>query len=155
MRKTLTALAGALVLTAAPALAGEHGGCKASTQDCLNHLVKKLEARGWVGIELKPLENGRYAVQAVIDESPAAAAGLKPGDVLVAAEGLRYGEASEAEWSQLMDGWTAGRTVTYGIERDGRERAVKVRLAEMPPRVRFQMIGAHMLEHAQVAQAVN
>jgi C-terminal processing protease CtpA/Prc len=155
MKKTFAALLGALVLTATPVLAGEGHGCSAPTQDCLDHMAKSLQTRGWVGVHLEPADEGRMRIVKVIDESPAEAAGLMKGDVLVSAEGLRYGKASEEEWGELMKGWTPGRTITYGIHRDGEARKLRLKLAEMPPQVRYQMVGHHMMEHAKVAQAVN
>ncbi len=155
MKKTIAALVGALVLISTPVLAGEKHGCSASTQDCLDHVAKKLEGRGWVGVELEPLEGGRMAVLRVVEDSPAEAAGLMKGDVLVAAEGLKYGKADKEEWSALMEGWTPGRTVTYKIQRDGTPRKLRLTLGELPPQVRYQMVGHHMVQHARVAKAVN
>ena len=155
MKKTLAVLLGALVLTATPVLAGEGHGCSAPTQKCLDYMAKNLETRGWVGVQLEPLENGRMKIVKVVEESPAEAAGLMKGDVLVAAEGLKYGKSSDEEWSELMKGWTPGRTVTYKISRAGTTQKLRLKLGELPPQVRYQMVGHHMMEHAKVAQAVN
>lgn len=155
MNKSLVALLGALVLTATPVLAGEGHGCSGQTQECLDYMAKNLQNRGWVGVQLEPLENGRMKIVQVVEDSPAEAAGLQNGDVLVSAEGLKYGKTSDEEWGELMKGWTPGRTVTYGIHRDGTPQKLRLKLAELPPQVRYQMVGHHMMEHAKIAQAVN
>ena len=41
-----------MMALSAPAMAGEASKCSASTQDCLNHMAKNLNNRGWVGIEM-------------------------------------------------------------------------------------------------------
>lgn len=157
MRKifSVAGLAAALVLTALPALAGEGKGCSYPTQECLDGLAKNLASRGWVGVELERQENGTMKVRRVVEESPAEAAGLQVGDVLLAAQGLEYGKATEEEWGALMGNWGPGQAVSYRIERDGDTRMIDLKLGEMPPRVRAAILGAHMIEHAKVAQAVN
>ena len=56
-------------------------------------MVEKIRKKGWVGIELDHGEaNGNYpTVTNVIGGSPAQAAGLRPGDVLLAVDGLDHG----------------------------------------------------------------
>ena len=41
-----------MMVVTAPAMAGDASKCTASTQDCLNHMAKNLNNRGWVGIEM-------------------------------------------------------------------------------------------------------
>ena len=138
-----------------PAGTGEGLGCSAPTQDCLDKMAKGLENRGRVGVQMEPLENGRMKIVKVVDDSPAEAARLMKGDVLVSTEGLKYGRSDSEEWGELMGSWPPGRTVTYKIHRDGSAQKLRLTLGEMPPQVRYQMVGHHVMEHAKVAQAVN
>ena len=106
-------------------------------------------------MELERLENGTMKVRRVVEESPAQAAGLQVGDVLLAAQGVEYGKATEEEWSQVMKHWGPGQAVSYRIQRDGETMMIDLKLGEMPDQVRAAILGAHMIEHAKVAQAVN
>jgi hypothetical protein len=45
-----------------------------------------------------------------------------------------------------------GNTVTYTVERNGSPRDLTVVLAKVPEDVLAQWVGAHMLEHAKVAE---
>ena len=155
MRKIVLGVAALLTLVTLPALAGEKGHCSYPTQECLDHMAKALASRGWVGIELERLEDGTMKVRRVVEESPAEAAGLRVGDVLVAAQGVDYRTATEEDWAQVMKHWGPGQNVSYKIERDGKARMIDLKLGEMPDQVRAAILGAHMIEHAKVAQAVN
>jgi len=73
------------VIAVLPAFAGgDHGKCKYSTQDCLDHMAIKMKSSGWVGVELDTEVAEGYAVTKVFPGSPAEAAGIQAGDVLVA-----------------------------------------------------------------------
>ena len=84
-----------IVSVAAPAFAGDHAKkCGDDTQACLNKMVAKLKARGWVGVELDKSEKkeGAYVVSMVNPDSPAMKAGIKTGDILVAMNGIPLGD---------------------------------------------------------------
>jgi len=53
------------------------------TNPCLSQREKVEPKRGMVGIQLSRNENGQYLVQKVFSNSPAQAAGLKQGDLLL------------------------------------------------------------------------
>lgn len=152
MKKVLLAsvLMAALV---APAIAGDYK-CTAGTQECLNMMAEKLQNKGWVGIELdRDEETGALSVTLVVEESPAQAAGFKPGDTLVAVNGLVFGEASEEDLEEAWSAMTPGKEVVYTVSRNGRETQIDVVLAKLPDDVMAQWIGRHMLDHATVATA--
>ncbi|MDQ6728818.1 MAG: trypsin-like peptidase domain-containing protein [Actinomycetota bacterium] len=69
-------------------------------------------------------------IAAVIEDSPAQAAGLRPGDVLVELDGEPIGDAGALQ--RLMVGERIGRSVVARIIRDGRERLRTVVLDELP-----------------------
>ena len=58
------------------ALAGDKHPCKAGTQECLDKMIAKIQAKGWLGVETEQLENGRWQITKVYDDSPAQAAGF-------------------------------------------------------------------------------
>ncbi len=69
-------------------------------------------------------------IATVIEGSPAQAAGLRPGDVLVELDGEPIGDAGALQ--RLMVGERIGRSVVARIIRDGRERLRTVVLDELP-----------------------
>ncbi len=146
-------LAGA-ALAALPALAGEHGKCTMSTQDCLNHMAAQMRNAGFVGVELdRDDTTGTLTVLKVVPGSPAEAAGIQPGDVLFALNGVRIGKDNEKALEKARKDWAPGQSVTYTIKRDGAEKEVSLTLAPMPADVMAKYIGEHMLQHAAIDTA--
>lgn len=60
----------------------------------------------WVGMRLRP---GETTVQHVLDDSPALAAGLSPGDQLVAIDGLRL---TGTQWTRRLESLVPGTAVS-------------------------------------------
>lgn len=97
--------------------------------------------RGWVGVQLQPLENPLAdalgiitregaLVAAVLPDSPAAAATLKPGDVILAIDGQPTRTVRE-----VLDTVAAippGKEVTLRIERERRTIEVRLVTGERP-----------------------
>ncbi|HVE87410.1 MAG TPA: PDZ domain-containing protein [Myxococcales bacterium] len=138
----------ALMIIVRPALAGDKYSCKAEAQACLDEMTAKLKNRGWVGIEMDVDEKTHLmSVKRVVEDSPAQAAGLKSGDVLVALNGVKLTEENEIQLSKAKETMVPGVTVTYTISRAGKDQQVPVKLGELPPQVLYQWIGQHMLEH--------
>lgn len=144
----------AVALTA-PALAGDKHPCTASTQDCLDKMVTKMQHKGWVGIEYdKKKDKGDSPVLAkVYPDSPASQAGLEKGDVLLAVNGVKFGDEDEAKWKKVKQNWTPGSTITYTIARGGKKKQVDVTLSKVPEDVLAAWVGEHMMQHATVEVA--
>lgn len=156
MKQTIWSLAFVLFFGfAAFAFAGDgHRKCDKSTQDCLDALAAKYQDHGWVGIELDHAEKGAYKVTRVVPDSPAEAAGLRRGDVLVALNGVSFAEENKAKLKAAKKGMKAGGEVTYTVQRDSHEKRVAVTLASVPTEVLAQWVGQHMLEqHSSVQLA--
>lgn len=140
-----------------PVLAGEHGKkCTSTTQECLDHMSAKMKNSGWVGLELEPNEElGTLTVVKVVPGSPAAAAGIQPGDVLYSLNGVRMTEDNQEALAKARKEWKPGQSVTYTIKRNGADREVTLTLAPMPADVLAKWVGHHMLEHVsnEVAEA--
>jgi S1-C subfamily serine protease len=149
------ALVTVVLIAALPVLAGgDHKKCTYSTQECLDHMAAKMKTSGWVGVELDFDEaTGVPTVTKVVPGSPAQAAGIMPGDVLVALNGTRIGNDNEEALTKARKDWKPGQAVTYTIKRDGQDRQVDLTLAPMPADVMAAWIGNHMLEHVSVATA--
>ena len=148
----IAALALALAL---PAWAGHGEKCNYPTQECLDHMAAKMKGSGWVGVELDFDEaTGIPTVTKVVPGSPAEAAGIEPGDVFVALNGVKIVKDNDEALKKARKEWKPGQSVSYTISRNGLDKKVDVTLAPMPADVMAAWIGQHMLEHAnqQVAE---
>ena len=153
------------VALATPALAGDcssksatttahkaHKKCEGSTQDCLNHMAAKLRAQGWIGIEAEHGEDGSVTITDVISGSPAADAGIRIGDQLVAMNGVELIEANYPKIKAMKAEMSPGSSVKYTVVRDGRKKKMAMTLAEMPDTVLAKWIGKHMIDgHIEIA----
>jgi serine protease Do/serine protease DegQ len=97
--------------------------------------------RGWIGVGLQPLSaelaqalgvrDGRGAVVArVYPASPAAAAELRPQDVIVAFDGVPVEDYGHLQ--RLTAEAQPGRTVRLEVVRQGKSRTLEVKVAEAP-----------------------
>lgn len=155
-RKGLIALAIVAIIASAPAFAGHGEKCKSSTQDCLNMMASKMKKSGWVGIEMDNDDHDNLVIVRVIPGSPAEEAGLKPGDVLFALEGVELDYAkNEKALMKARKEWAPGQAVHYTVKRNGADKDIDLTLAPMPADVLAKWVGQHMLEHANVEIAEN
>ena len=98
--------------------------------------------RGWLGISIQeltpemantfgiPLNTKGVLVGEVLDEGPAATAGIETGDVI-----LRYGDnktQTPRELQKIVAATSVGNTVVVTILRGGKERKLDVNIGEMP-----------------------
>jgi len=147
----------ALVLAlAVPAWAGHGEKCNYPTQECLDHMATMMKSGGWVGVELDfDEETGIPTVKKVVPGSPAETAGIEPGDVFVALNGVRFGKDNEEALKKAKKDWKPGQSVSYTLSRNGLDKKVEVTLAPMPADIMAAWVGQHMLQHAnmQVAES--
>jgi predicted metalloprotease with PDZ domain len=149
----------ALALLLGFAAAGFAGGdhkCDKSAQDCLDTMAAHMKAKGWLGIETEKTADGRWAVSAVEAGSPAAAAGFRAGDVLLALNGADLYAEDKTAIKKVKEGLAVGSRVQYTVERAGAKAQVAATLAPVPEAVLAQWIGEHMLDqHSHVRVAAN
>ena len=138
----------ALVL-AAPAWAGgesckkdgEHAKAhKTAHHDKAGHHDKTAKAEairqaGWSGFEAEKDAYGSYVVSRVDSGSPAAEAGVRVGDRLVAYQGIALTAENEKAVKAAKKDRKVGARVSYTLARGGAERAVTLTLAEVPETV--------------------
>jgi serine protease Do len=106
------------------------------------HLIREGRVRrGWVGISIQDLtpqtvDRSRspaghgVMVSEVIDNSPAARAGIRVGDVITRVDGVGIRRAHALRWRVSNKG--AGRRVRLEVKRDGRPVLIDLRLEEQP-----------------------
>jgi serine protease Do len=100
---------------------------------------------GWLGISLKgmtpslarrlgldPERPQGALVASVVPNGPAARAGLKPGDVIIAAGGRPI--ADSFDLPRLIEQASIGSRLALLVRRRGRDRIIAAKIAERPPR---------------------
>lgn len=97
--------------------------------------IAERAAHGWIGLELEKNAQGAKAVARVEPGSPAAAAGFRQGDVLVAFQGIRLTEANHDSLKKAKSTVKMGKTVTYTVARNGSELDLSATLAPVPEAV--------------------
>jgi carboxyl-terminal processing protease len=95
-----------------------------------------------IGVELQRQPNGTLRVIAPIDGTPAARAGIKSGDVIVAIDGKPF-KVDEGDSSAPLRG-EAGTTVVLTILREGRDKPLEVAVTRET--IRIASVRSRMLE---------
>ena len=75
---------------------------------------------------------GQVVVADVAKGSPAAKAGLKSGDVVLAVNGYNLANSKQAAMCASSAECKVGNTVSYTVQRGGSKKSIKFKLAEMP-----------------------
>ncbi len=112
-----------------PDLAGELSAVGLELRESWDRQGEADEAPCWLGLVLAP--GGGARVAGVFDDSPAAAAGISPGDEIIAMAGTRI--ASESDLRGRLRSWRAGSQVELALFRRDRLLEVGVELAPAPP----------------------
>ena len=136
MKRNATLLALALTLALAPAAFA--GGAKcAHDAKAAAHNNKKAElaAKGWLGLKTEKDASGAYRVSSVAPGSPAAQAGFRSGDVLVAYNGVALTDANKDAVKKAKAGCAVGTKVAYTVRRGNAEQTLTATLAPVPDEV--------------------
>ena len=139
MKRYLAPIALVLTLLAgAPVQAGDR--CPLDIQTCLNAFAH-MKDRPWLGVEIDTDSAGTRRVVRVVEGSPAAQAGIQPGDILEKIDGKPM-----SEWFAGRSGWATGTQVACVVERGRHDQKLSLPLRAIPDDVLDRMIGKHMLE---------
>ncbi len=154
--KRYTTLAALILLTLAAATTGSAAGeaeenkdepqyrCSYELNVCLDWMAKHYSTRGWAGMQLDTSDHV-YTVTEVHAGSPAAKAKVRPGDMLVAFNGVEFLEENDEKLAALQRKMKPGVQFTYTLKRRGKRRNVEVVLVKMPFEVVAQQAGMHLL----------
>ena len=151
MRRTFRTAAAVLVAVAfAASFAGDGKPCTASKEECQRHFAA-LKAQGWSGIEADKSDKG-LVVTKVAPASPAEAAGVKAGDILLGFNGVAYKEGNWERIQALRAETHAGAQGVYTVKRGRQLKNFEVKFAAIPDAVYAAMVNGHMsAEHGTVA----
>jgi serine protease Do len=109
--------------------------------------------RGWLGVSIQPLtaelarsfgskDTRGVLISDVVPDSPAAKAGLKPGDILVEFEGKKT--EAPADLQRAVGLASPGADVKMRVWHEGSERTVEIKVGEAPDeREAQQRSGSH------------
>ena len=137
------------------AFAGGDQCAEQHTQASYEQMAKKYAAKGYLGIETEKVAEGRYAVSKVAAGSPAEKAGFQKGDVLIALNGARFGDANKDAVMKAKATLAPGKAATYTVARAGAERQLTATLSAVPREILAQWVGEHVIEHTGDQLAAN
>jgi S1-C subfamily serine protease len=127
---TATAVAALALGISVPAIAGgEHCSGQAKSASKATY-----SAAAWSGAWLERSASGTVTVAEVAKGSPAAKAGLKSGDVVLAVNGYDLSDSESRAMcaSASKASCTVGSTVAYTVNRAGSTKELKVKLEKLP-----------------------
>jgi S1-C subfamily serine protease len=134
MKKMLAASAVAVLVLAmsVPAFAGG-GSCSGSSASAAYHgSCSSSASAAWAGAWLQRSGSGTVSVAEVAKNSPAAKAGLKPGDVVLAVNGYDLSNSESRAMCASKANCSVGSTVIYTVNRAGKTKDLKLKLEKMP-----------------------
>jgi len=78
------------------------------------------------------------------------------GDVLVAIDGTRMTPENHPKFAAYEQDMKPGKSFTFTLARQGKERDVKITLADMPAEVAARILGQHLMDqHTTVEVAAS
>jgi C-terminal processing protease CtpA/Prc len=124
----------ALALSVPAFAGGDHcGGAKSTTMASASYKHSKSSA--WAGAWLQKSAAGTIQVAEVAKGSPAARAGLKPGDVVVAVNGYELADSEQRAMCASKAACKVGSEVTYTVKRGDATKQIALKLEKMPAQV--------------------
>jgi S1-C subfamily serine protease len=153
MKRTVPLLVLALIL--ALSTAAFAGGEKCAREAAHKEKAANLAAHGWLGLKYDKDADGGWRVTSVAPDSPAATAGFRAGDVLVAFNGIALTEANKDAVKKAKGDCAVGKTVAYTIRRDGAEQTLTATLAPVPEAVLAEWMKEEDAKAAKVAKKEN
>jgi S1-C subfamily serine protease len=134
MKKMLAASAVAAFVLAmsVPAFAGG-SSCSGSSASATYHgSCSSSMSAAWAGAWLQRSGSGTVTVAEVAKGSPAAKAGLKPGDVVLAVNGYDLSDSEARAMCASKASCKVGSTVIYTVNRGSSTKDLKLKLEKMP-----------------------
>lgn len=142
-----------VALLAAASVAADEPKCNGSARECDQQIRHMLSGRRYFGVTVED-QNPGLVIRIVHANSPAARAGLVPGDKLIAINGKSLTHASTRDFKQLIaDARETGRLWVI-ISRRGRYSKVEARLEPYTKEQIDKIVAAHLSQsHTTTAGA--
>ena len=133
MKKILTASAAAAfaLAVAVPAFAGG-SHCSGASASASSASCASAKSAAWAGAWFERTASGAVTVAEVAKGSPAAKAGIKSGDIVLAVNGYDLSDSEARATCASKADCKVGATVIYTVQRAGSSKDVKLKLAKMP-----------------------
>ena len=154
MNRKTSLLALSLTLALAPMAFAGGENCAHKTAAAHKEKTAQLAAKGWNGMKTEKDAAGAYRVASVAPDSPAAQAGLRTGDVLVAMNGIALTDANKEALKKAKANLGVGKQVSYTVRRAGAEQTLAVTLAPVPQEILAEWVKEEEAR-TQVAQSGN
>lgn len=138
-----------VVLVAIVAVAGmraEQARCNATPRECDQQIRQMLSGRRFLGMTVEERKAG-LVVKSVVPGSPAAAAGLKPEDRLVAVNDRSLVRASSREFKQILAEARESGRVWMIVARYGAYRKVEAKLEPYTKEQIDKIVSAHLSQN--------
>lgn len=149
MRSIARAFAAALALLAAPLAETAEGApserAMCAVADCMSEVVEMLEKQGWLGLELEGIPSRGLRVARVVERGPAAAAGLRVGDLVLAIGGEQVDVRRPETLQPLLAKSRPGEVTELRIRRGEVVRNLRLTAGRFPPERLAEAIGAYVL----------
>ncbi|HVT02762.1 MAG TPA: PDZ domain-containing protein [Thermoanaerobaculia bacterium] len=148
-RKTIAILA--LTVLVAGGLAAQETKCKESAHECEKKIREILSGRRFLGVTFNP---GNLVIKAIIPESPAEKAGLRPGDVVMGLNGHDLVGRDGTVFKTFLHESKDGQRVAILIRRDGTYKNLSTQLTAMSEKQIERVVAGHLKEaHTESASA--
>jgi predicted metalloprotease with PDZ domain len=134
-----------VTLLAVSAFAGEEPKCSGAARECEQQIRHMLSGRRYFGATIEDRNPG-LVIKSVIPNSPAARAGLEPGDTIIAVNGKSLTQASGRDLKQIIaDARGTGRLWMI-ISRRGAYSKVETQLQPYSKEQMQKIIAAHLAQ---------
>jgi predicted metalloprotease with PDZ domain len=141
------------VLVAALAIRADEPKCNASARECDEQIRKFLAGRRYLGATIEERNPG-LVIKSIAEDGPAAMAGMKPGDRLIAVNNKSVTQASTRELKQILaDARETGRLGII-VARNGSYIRLQARLEPYSKKQIDKIVAAHLSQsHAPASGA--
>lgn len=134
----------AVALLAAIAASAAEPLCRNPAQECEREIRQMLAGRRYYGMQVGDLKPG-LVVEAVVENGPAARAGLKKGDQIVGINGKSFADSTPRKFKEAITKVTSGRLFLIVIRR-GSYKKIEMRLEPYPRDQVNQIIAQHLAQ---------
>jgi S1-C subfamily serine protease len=138
-------LIAALVVSAAAMAAAEAPRCNYTARDCEQQIRQMLTGRRFLGVTIEE-KNPGLVIKTVTPDSPAARAGLKTGDRLIAVNGKSLTQATSLEFKQIVGAARQTGRLWMIIWRRGAYTKIEARLEPYTKEQIDKIINSHLIE---------